>query len=85
MERGTAIAFIAAAFLVGYVLGRRSGRAAGPLAPPVPPDPAVLERVRPILETQGKIAAIKAYRTQTGVGLRDAKLAVDTLHAPRWR
>jgi len=50
-----------------------------PLPPPAAPDPAALEAVRPILAAEGKIAAIKAYREQTGVGLRDAKLAVDTL------
>ena len=77
METTTAYALIAAAFLVGYVLGGR--KQPEPLAPPLPPDLGALESVRPILEREGKIAAIKAYRERTGAGLRDAKLAVDTL------
>lgn len=47
--------------------------------PPAPPDPEALAAVRSVLMEQGKIAAIKAYRERTGVGLRDAKLAVDSL------
>ncbi|MHC4960474.1 MAG: ribosomal protein L7/L12 [Planctomycetota bacterium] len=35
--------------------------------------------MRPILAQDGKIAAIKAYRERTGVGLRDAKLAIERL------
>ena len=73
----TTVVFIAVAFVVGYVLG---GRGKGDRAPdPPPPDPAALARVRPILSSEGKIAAIRAYREDTGAGLREAKLAVDTL------
>ena len=50
-----------------------------PAAPPAPLDLDALEAVRPILEKDGKIAAIKAYRERTGTGLREAKLAVDSL------
>lgn len=74
MDTTLAIALIAIAFGAGYFLGRK-----GPVADPLPPDRAALEVVRPILASEGKIAAIKAYRERTGAGLRDAKLAVDTL------
>jgi ribosomal protein L7/L12 len=77
VDESTAYTLIIIAFAVGWVLGRTGPRAAAP--PPAPPDPKALEQVRPILRTEGKIAAIKAYREATGVGLRDAKLAVDTL------
>ena len=73
-----AISLIVIAFGMGYVFGKM-GRAAEPLAPLAPPDLAALESVRPILADEGKIAAIKAYRKRTGTGLREAKLAVDTL------
>ncbi len=78
MEESTAYMLIAAAFVVGWVLGH-STRSAESSPPPAPPDAAALDKVRPILQTDGKIAAIKAYREITGVGLREAKLAVDTL------
>ena len=47
----------------------------------LPPDPEALDAVRSILVSEGKIAAIKAYREMTGAGLRDAKVAVDSLEA----
>ncbi len=77
MESSTAYMLIGAAFIVGYVLGRASPAATLPA--PVPPDADALEAVRPILVRDGKIAAIKAYRELTQTGLRDAKLAVETL------
>ena len=77
MDTTVAIGLIAGAFIVGYLLGRAAPRE--PAAPPTPPDPEALSAVRPILEEQGKIAAIKAYRERTGVGLKDAKDAVETL------
>ena len=77
MEASTAYLLIACAFLLGLFLGRLRPGAA--IAPPAPPDAHALEAVRPILERDGKIAAIKAYRERTGVGLRDAKAAVDSL------
>lgn len=78
MDTTLAIALIAIAFGAGYFLGRK-GPVSEPLPPPAPPDLAALDAVRPILASEGKIAAIKAYRERTGAGLRDAKLAVDTL------
>ena len=78
MDTSTVFGLIALAFAAGYFVGK--GRlAAKPSAPPTPPDLKALEAVRPILAGEGKIAAIKAYRERTGTGLRDAKLAVDTL------
>lgn len=75
----TTIGLVAGGFLVGYVVGRVSGGSREPPAPPAPVDADALSAVRPILEREGKIAAIRAYRERTGVGLRDAKLAVDRL------
>jgi hypothetical protein len=37
--------------------------------------------IRAVLQTQGKIAAIKLYRELTGVGLREAKDAVEAIEA----
>jgi len=75
-----AISLILIAFGMGYVFGKM-GPAREPLAPPAPPDLQALESVRPILAGEGKIAAIKAYREKTGTGLREAKLAVETLES----
>ena len=80
MDSSLAYALIAVALGAGYVIGKK-GLASEPYPPPEPPDPAALEAVRPILLADGKIAAIKAYREQTGAGLRDAKFAVDTLES----
>ncbi|MCB9879792.1 MAG: hypothetical protein H6835_19550 [Planctomycetes bacterium] len=78
MDTSYAVALAAGTFFLGLVLGRR----AGPLQPPAPPPPIdakALELARRVLPLEGKIGAIKAYREATGVGLRDAKLAVETL------
>jgi ribosomal protein L7/L12 len=77
MDASTAYILIGLALLFGFGCGRAMPRA--PAAPPAPPDRDALEAVRPILEREGKIAAIKAYRERTGVGLRDAKDAVESL------
>lgn len=54
----------------GYAAGTRQAAGAGAAV-----SPAVLELVR-----QGnKIAAIKQYREETGLGLREAKDAIDAL------
>ena len=78
MDTSLVIALIVLAFGTGYVFGRK-GPNSEALPPPAAPDRAALDAVRPILAAEGKIAAIKAYREKTGAGLRDAKLAVDTL------
>lgn len=78
MDTTLAIGLIALAFGMGYVFGKMGSPASTP-PDPTPPDLAALEAVRPILANEGKIAAIRAYREKTGTGLRDAKLAVDTL------
>lgn len=44
-------------------------------------DSALVGQVLKELQTGGKIAAIKLYREQTGVGLKDAKDAVEALGA----
>ena len=78
MDTSLAIVLIVLAFGTGYVFGKK-GPGSEPLPPRAAPDLAALDAVRPILPAEGKIAAIKAYREKTGTGLRDAKLAVDTL------
>lgn len=83
---------VAAACIVAIVIGSdslsgdeppsRTPPAQTPEVDPSNPPSAVdeaLEAVRPILEREGKIAAIKAYRERTGVGLREAKAAIDSL------
>lgn len=39
----------------------------------------LLDRVREVLRTGGKIAAIRLYREETGAGLAEAKEAVEKL------
>jgi len=78
MDMPLALGLIAAALVIGFVFGRRAPGGT-PLPPPASPDQAALAAVRPILASDGMIAAIKAYRERTGAGLRDAKLAVETL------
>ena len=77
MDTSLAVLLIVLAFGAGFVLGKKA--TGSELPPPATPDPVALDAVRPILAAEGKIAAIKAYREKTGTGLRDAKLAVDTL------
>ncbi len=84
MEDMSGVMVAAAVVVGGYLLGRlrASLRASADAAPDVPPPPVdrnALELARRILPVEGKIAAIKAYREATGVGLRDAKLVVDSL------
>ncbi|MEZ5654245.1 MAG: hypothetical protein R3E87_27230 [Burkholderiaceae bacterium] len=79
MESSSAILLAVGTFFLGLFLGRRAGASTPPPPPPAPIDPRALELARRVLPLEGKIGAIKAYREATGVGLRDAKLAVDTL------
>ena len=47
------------------------------------PNPPITDDVRVLARTPGaKIAAIKAYRQQTGAGLKEAKEAVEKLMEP---
>jgi hypothetical protein len=47
------------------------------------PNPPITDEVRVLARTPGaKIAAIKAYRQQTGAGLKEAKEAVERLIEP---
>ncbi len=75
----TAILWAAAAFALGYLFGRRQGGDAERDQPDVPIDGKALELARRVLPLEGKIGAIRAYREATGVGLRAAKRAVDSL------
>ena len=47
--------------------------------PPDPPDPSWQEQVQGYLKDGNKIAAIKIYREATGMGLREAKEAVEEM------
>jgi ribosomal protein L7/L12 len=60
----------------------RPERDASPAPAPTPP-PAGLERVQAALAAGQKIEAIKHYRELTGVGLKEAKDAVDALEQGR--
>lgn len=77
MDTTSAVVLAMGAFVAGLVLGRQ--KTSSPTPPPAPIDPKALELARKVLAHEGKIGAIKAYREATGVGLRDAKHAVDTL------
>ncbi len=77
MDTTSAAVLAMGTFIAGLLLGRRQGP--GPNLPPAPIDPKALELARKVMAHEGKIGAIKAYRQATGVGLRDAKHAVDTL------
>lgn len=70
----------ALAFACGYLLGRRQGTGGADRERPAAPiDGKALELARRVLPLEGRIGAIRAYREATGVGLRDAKRAVDSL------
>ncbi|MCA8966958.1 MAG: hypothetical protein H6838_06270 [Planctomycetes bacterium] len=79
METPAVVAIAAGAFLAGWILRGRGRTDEAPLPPPAPIDPKAIELARSVLPIEGKIGAIKAYREATGCGLRDAKLAVDTI------
>lgn len=81
MDTSNAVLLSTGAFLFGLFLGRRAKPSVS-LPPPAPIDPKALELARRVLPLEGRIGAIKAYREATGVGLRDATLAVDTLDEP---
>jgi ribosomal protein L7/L12 len=49
----------------------------------IQPNPAALAEIRGALSAGNKIAAIKLYREATGLGLREAKDAVEALAAGR--
>src|SRR4051794_35380564 len=65
----------------------KSDSAPAPLAPLAGPSPspraadALLEEIGSLLRVGRKIEAIKQYRLRTGVGLAEAKKAVDALEA----
>jgi ribosomal protein L7/L12 len=95
------VALVVVVLAVGWMLGRRranpsrggdlvgdqlAARQAGG-GPASPVDTAELEqRVRSLLLRRQKIQAIKLFREHTGVGLKEAKDAVERLEIgqPRW-
>jgi ribosomal protein L7/L12 len=79
---------VLAALALGYVLGRASGRGAaqrdGLMAAPKPasgtkPSPEALAAVQAALAAGNKIAAIKLLREASGLGLKEAKDAVERM------
>jgi large subunit ribosomal protein L7/L12 len=77
-----AIVLGALGFFLGFRVRDSLGRPAHTLGDrPVPPEqsPALDEDLRALLLQGRKIEAVKRYRQQTGVGLAQAKNAVDAL------
>lgn len=76
-------------FVVGFVLGRVSRAGGGRYVGQAPGAPA--SRVQPVSDAEidalvaadQTIEAIKAYRERHGVGLKEAKDAIDALRARR--
>ena len=76
-------------FVAVVAIPAACGRATEPPSPVAPeastaarvaaPSDADLARVRTVLDTDGKIQAIKLYREITGCGLAEAKSAVDAM------
>lgn len=82
------IGTIAGAFVFGFVLGRVSsgrdrrcyvGQAPGQRAPRYAATPEVGDDIRALLTAGQTIEAIKRYREVHGVGLKEAKDAIDAL------
>jgi hypothetical protein len=75
-EISGALLCLMAGLLSGYRAGFRAGRRQEQEdSKPLPPVP---DRIVQLAREEGLIAAIKVYREETGVGLRRAKLALDT-------
>jgi ribosomal protein L7/L12 len=85
---------VLAALALGFALGRASGRNAvrrdalsgvpGPLPPPPGrPSPELVARVQAELAAGNLIAAIKLMREGGGMGLKDAKEAVERMKGER--
>lgn len=70
----------AVARLEAQVAAGAPGAGPGPVAPaPVAAEPAWLTEVRTLVRQGKKIQAIKVYREGTGVGLKEAKDAVEAM------
>ena len=75
------------ALLIGLVIGMASGRDRGVVIHDAPPrplklaemDPAVLSEIQELVRNDRMIDAIKRYRAATGMGLREAKDAVESI------
>jgi ribosomal protein L7/L12 len=81
---------VLAALALGYVIGRASGRSAAnrdrlagvppPLPqPPARPSPELIARVEAELANGHLITAVKLLREGTGMGLKEAKEAVERM------
>lgn len=77
------LAFVA--FVLGFFVGRAGGRGtvlevrAPVVAAPPPDDPDFLAQIHRLLHDGQLIEAIKVYRERTGVGLKEAKDAVEDI------
>jgi ribosomal protein L7/L12 len=78
-----AIAVVVLAWWVSQLGRGGPARDAGPLAASRLPGPPSELEVRSLLAAGDKIGAIKLYRELTGLGLKEAKDAVDAMEAGR--
>ena len=69
------------AFVAGYLLGRQRGGGRRVVWQSAPPDLPAGAAVEELVRRGRKIEAIRRYREQHGVGLKDAKDAVDRVEA----
>ena len=80
-----AIGLAFGAFVLGFFVGRAGGRGTvlevrAPVVVAAPPDdPDFLAHVQQRLRAGQMIEAIKVYRERTGVGLKEAKDAVEDI------
>lgn len=81
---------VLAALALGFALGRASGRSAaardalaGAPQSPAKPSPELVAQVQAELAAGNFIAAIKLMREGTGMGLKDAKEAVERMAGQR--
>ncbi|MFZ5445239.1 MAG: ribosomal protein L7/L12 [Myxococcota bacterium] len=76
---GLSVLVLVAVALTVLLVSRRRGVEVVSLTPPPPGQPAADASPEQLLRAGQKIAAIKRYRELTGVGLREAKEAIDAL------
>jgi len=78
----TTLALVALiAFVAGYLLGRRRGGGTHVVWQSAPPDLPPGAAVEDLVRRGRKIEAIRRYRELHGVGLKDAKDAVERVEA----
>lgn len=85
---GVVLLATAVGLLIGFVFGRMRGGGGAPALPPEALDAEIAKlpgdvrmRIDGLLQEGQVVAAIKAVREATGLGLRDAKAVVDRLKA----